>query len=603
MPPKSRKRKAPAKSNGTTNNGDNALNPPDRNTWPGWVEMESEPAFFNTMLKDMGVHGVKTSEVWSLEDNELAVLPQPVHALIFLFRYRETDKDDLVTECPAHVWYAEQVPEFACATFALLNIVNNIPDLEMGKDLCNFKEFTQDMTPHLKGEAIDDFTFVKRLHNSFAREADILQVDMYMKEKAAKARKRQAVAKAQKTRAENAARKAQENSPAETPKSTRTSERVRRSASKIEDDESPKATLHSVQSPENILANSPADVEDVHAVENGTSAKKTNGASGTARKTNGATTPRKETDSPAIATTETGDVKHDADDEPSESSDDNTPSKPTANSGKKLKLNAPKTKIKPDPNADYTASVEDSSSKQQPRRSGRQPKPRKDIQPDTQQDETEGDEDGFHFCAYMPIGDRVWKLDGMDQFPQDMGPIEDGESWLSIAQPVLQGRMAQYAAGAIEFNIMAVVHDPMVVCIEALAANVKVLRAVEGKLADVVEDWRELLEEHDHQSNILVEQNHGLGLQNVDIDRAEITQKDAKALAGAEDLTQLLELRKEIVLQQCGLRRACLDEMECAKSDAEKAMSRRHDYSTFAREWLGALAEQEMLGALLEDES
>jgi hypothetical protein len=43
--------------------------------------------------------------------------------------------------------------------------------------------------------------------------------------------------------------------------------------------------------------------------------------------------------------------------------------------------------------------------------------------------------------------------------------------------------------------------------------------------------------------------------------------------------------------------------MECAKSDAEKAMSRRHDYSTFAREWLGALAEQEMLGALLEDES
>jgi ubiquitin carboxyl-terminal hydrolase L5 len=107
MPPKSRKRKAPAKSNGTTNNGDNALTPPDRNTWPGWVEMESEPAFFNTMLKDMGVHGVKTSEVWSLEDNELAVLPQPVHALIFLFRYRETDKDDLVTECPAHVWYAQ----------------------------------------------------------------------------------------------------------------------------------------------------------------------------------------------------------------------------------------------------------------------------------------------------------------------------------------------------------------------------------------------------------------------------------------------------------------------------------------------------------------
>jgi ubiquitin carboxyl-terminal hydrolase L5 len=601
MPPKSRKRKAPAKSNNTTN-GDNALTPPDRNTWPGWVEMESEPAFFNVMLKDMGVHGVKTSEVWSLEDNELAVLPQPVHALIFLFRYRETDKDDLVTECPAHVWYAEQVPEFACATFALLNIVNNIPGLEMGKDLRNFKEFTQDMTPHLKGEAIDDFTFVKRIHNSFAREADILQADMHMKEKAAKARKRQAVAKAQKTRAENAARKAQGNSPAETPKSTRTSGRVRKSTMKIEDDESPEATPQYVQSSGKVSGGSPADVEDAHTGENGTSVKKNTSPSGTPNKTNG-TTPTKADDSPAVTATETKDVNQDPDDESSASSDNNTPSKATANPNKKLKLNAPKTKNKPDPNADYTASVEDKSSKQQPRRSGRPRTPRKDLQPDTQQDEIEADEEGFHFCAYMPIGDHVWKLDGMDQFPQDMGPITDGESWLSIAQPVLQGCMAQYAAGAIEFNIRAVVHDPMVGCIEALAANVKVLRTVEEKLADVVEDWRELLEEHDNQSSTLVGQNHDLGLHNVDIERAEITPKDAKALAEAEDLTQLLELRKEIVLQQFGLRRACSDEMECAKSDAEKAMSRRHDYSTFAREWLGALAEQGMLGALLEDES
>jgi ubiquitin carboxyl-terminal hydrolase L5 len=601
MPPKSRKRKAPAKSNNTTN-GDNALTPPDRNTWPGWVEMESEPAFFNVMLKDMGVHGVKTSEVWSLEDNELAVLPQPVHALIFLFRYRETDKDDLVTECPAHVWYAEQVPEFACATFALLNIVNNIPGLEMGKDLRNFKEFTQDMTPHLKGEAIDDFTFVKRIHNSFAREADILQADMHMKEKAAKARKRQAVAKAQKTRAENAARKAQGNSPAETPKSTRTSGRVRKPTMKIEDDESPEATPQYVQSSGKVSGGSPADVEDAHTGENGTSVKKNTSPSGTPNKTNG-TTPTKADDSPAVTATETKDVNQDPDDESSASSDNNTPSKATANPNKKLKLNAPKTKNKPDPNADYTASVEDKSSKQQPRRSGRPLKPRKDLQPDTQQDEIEADEEGFHFCAYMPIGDHVWKLDGMDQFPQDVGPITDGESWLSIAQPVLQGCMAQYAAGAIEFNIMAVVHDPMVGCIEALAANVKVLRTVEEKLADVVEDWRELLEEHDNQSSTLVGQNHDLGLHNVDIERAEITPKDAKALAEAEDLTQLLELRKEIVLQQFGLRRACSDEMECAKSDAEKAMSRRHDYSTFAREWLGALAEQGMLGALLEDES
>lgn len=597
MPPN--KRKAPGKSN-TTNNGNNALTPPDRNTWPGWVEMESEPAFFNVMLKDMGVHGVKTSEVWSLDDNELVVLPQPVHALIFLFRYRETNKDDLETECPAGIWYAEQVPDYACATVALLNIVNNIPGLEMGKDLRNFKQFTQEMTPRLRGEAIDDFTFVKQIHNSFARESDILQADMIMKEKAAKARKRQAVAKAQKTKAENAAkRKAQSKaSPVETPKSTRTSRRVSRSTTKPEDEESPRATPQSAQSSEKASEISPAKAQHSNVDENGTPSKKVKSPSDTPSKTNGTATPIKKIDSPAVATTE---IK-DSDGEASESEVNETPSKPTANTGKKLKLNAPKTKAKPDTNAEFTASVEDEPSMPQPRRSAREPKPRKDFQPATQEAESEDDdEEGFHFCAYMPIGDRVWKLDGMDKFPQDMGPTKEGESWLGIAQPILQDRMAQYAASEIQFNIMAVVHDPMVGCVEALAANVKALHAVDEKLTGVVEDWREMLD--DESSETLLGQSHELGLLNVDIERAEMTPKDVMALAEAEDLSQLLELRKEITLQQCGLRHACSDELSEVKKDAEKAKNRRHDYSTFAREWLGALAEQEVLGALAEEES
>jgi ubiquitin carboxyl-terminal hydrolase L5 len=582
MPPKSKKCKAPAKSNATTANG--TLTPPDRNTWPGWVEMESEPAFFNAMLKDMGVRGVKTSEVWSLDDNDLAILPQPVHALIFLFRYRETDKDDLVTECPENVWYAEQVPDFACATVALLNIVNNIPGLEMGKDLRNFKDFTQDMSPRLRGEAIDDFVFVKKIHNSFARDADILQADMHMKEKAAKARKRQAVAKALATKKANAARKAMSNSPAETPKSTRTSRRMRRSAVGVVDDESPKASPQTIQ-----LSDEDASVggDDI-------SAKKTDDSASTPSKPNGNTTSTKKDESPASDSAKTKAKNQDPDDEYSETTDIATPAKPTANIGRKLKLNAPKTKTDID-----TPSPADEDSTPQPRRSGRQPQPRKDLQP-SHESEAEEDEEGFHFCAYMPIGDRVWKLDGMDKFPQDIGPIIQGESWLSIAQPVLQGRMAQYTAGSIEFNIMAVVHDPMVAAVEALAANIKALRAVEEKLTNIVEDWREMLD--DERSAPLSGQASDLGLYNIDIDRAELTQTDAEALKKAEDLTDLLDLRKEMTLQQNGLCCACGDEMENVRSDEEKARDRRHDYSTFAKEWMGALVEQGMLGALLEGE-
>ena len=62
----------------------------------------------------------------------------------------------------------------ACATVALLNIVNNIPEVDLGEHLSQFKDFTGDFPPVLRGDAISNFKFVKRIHNSFARSAAAL---------------------------------------------------------------------------------------------------------------------------------------------------------------------------------------------------------------------------------------------------------------------------------------------------------------------------------------------------------------------------------------------------------------------------------------------
>ena len=51
----------------------------------------------------------------------------------------------------------------------MLNIVNNIPSIELGEHLQQFKEFTKELSPALRGDAISNFTFVKEIHNSFAR--------------------------------------------------------------------------------------------------------------------------------------------------------------------------------------------------------------------------------------------------------------------------------------------------------------------------------------------------------------------------------------------------------------------------------------------------
>ncbi|KAK0949792.1 hypothetical protein LTR91_026161, partial [Friedmanniomyces endolithicus] len=169
MPPKrGSKRKATKTTGVATPNGDAPQSTaPDRATWPGWVEMESEPAFFNVMLSEMGVKGLRVQEVYDMDEALLLTLPQPVHALIFLFRYRAAEDQQQANDyCPKQVWFANQTPDFACATFALLNIVNNIPGLHLGSELQKFKDFTNDMDPLSRGDAVDSFDFVKRIHNS-----------------------------------------------------------------------------------------------------------------------------------------------------------------------------------------------------------------------------------------------------------------------------------------------------------------------------------------------------------------------------------------------------------------------------------------------------
>lgn len=112
---------------------------------------------------------------------------RPVYGLIFLFRWREDEEKKEEPECPNGVWFANQVRvlglffaakhlltilqtiDNACATIAMLNIVNNIQGIELGENLQAFKDFTKDFTPPLRGDAIANFQFVKEIHNSFAR--------------------------------------------------------------------------------------------------------------------------------------------------------------------------------------------------------------------------------------------------------------------------------------------------------------------------------------------------------------------------------------------------------------------------------------------------
>ncbi|KAL2039579.1 hypothetical protein N7G274_007851 [Stereocaulon virgatum] len=395
MTERSRRKRAGNKSNDIpyqkvfTSEPSAPANAEDKRLWKGFCEIESEPAFFNVMLKRFGVQGVKVQEVVSLDDELLVFLPRPVYGLIFLFKWIEEDPDKQEQSCPEGVWFANQTINNACASVALLNIVNNIPSIELGDNLRAFKDFTSNFTPALRGDAIANFDFVKQVHNSFARKMDLLNGDLLLKNEATSKGK-----------------------------------------------------------------------------------------------------------------------------------------------GKKGK---------------------------------------------TEDDENEA---GFHFIAFVPIENQLWKLDGLERQPVCLGPIAG--DWLGQAKPEIEARMAQYEEGQIEFAILSLVRDPLLNHVSSLAQNIKSIAALSAQLDRVKPNWQDSTAgpTNGHicePEGLLSCPDLGYHLTQKEINQAKLPEKVVN-LCLSNMASVMIEHRQELLTNQAELRMSIKEEMQSNVLDEERAAARSCDY-------------------------
>jgi len=342
-----------------------------------------------------------------------------VYGLIFLFRYA-SDTNEQEASCPDNVWFANQTHEFACATVSLLNVVNNIPDADLGEHLQSFKDFTKPLTPAQRGDQIGCFEYIKQTHNSFARKMDMLNIDLGMQ----------------------------------------------------------------------------------NAYDDRSKSKK----------------------------------------------------KPAA-----TKAKSKKGKV-------------------------------------TTEEDYVDDENAFHFVAYVPIGDEVWKLDGLDRQPSRVGKFK-GDDWLPIVVPRITERMESLSSGGIEFALISLVKDPMTVHQEDLAQNIRCLQEVQSKLSAVKPSWRDFSTDSDEtecarRDSVVSGPHEGYGIRDGAIADSAIPSAIAEQLK-VDCPEKLIALRQDLVTAQSGLRSMIKSEQSQAEFDQRRALERRYDYGQTIAAWLEMLAGEE----------
>uniref|UniRef100_A0A6A7G987 Ubiquitin carboxyl-terminal hydrolase n=1 Tax=Hirondellea gigas TaxID=1518452 RepID=A0A6A7G987_9CRUS len=134
----------------------------------GWCTIESDPGLFTELIAKFGVKGVQVEECYDLDSFDKI---KPVYGLIFLFKWQtEKGSPRPVVEQPIPgLYFATQMISDACATQAILSILLNRPEIDVGPVLRNFRDFTMDFAPDDRGMALTNSIEIRNAHNEFKR--------------------------------------------------------------------------------------------------------------------------------------------------------------------------------------------------------------------------------------------------------------------------------------------------------------------------------------------------------------------------------------------------------------------------------------------------
>ena len=237
-----------------------------------------------------------------------------------------------------------------------------------------------------------------------------------------------------------------------------------------------------------------------------------------------------------------------------------------------------------------------------PKRKGPKSKPKKDEE-----------ESGFHFIAYVPINDAVWRLDGLQRQPVNLGKFssiseyqanplkgEYGDDWMTVARANIYQRIGQYDDDGLQFNLLSVCKSPLSTIPKKLAQSMHSISAVEDQLSTILPGWKEFAEVD--VSNLLGDAMESIDLPKDLMDNAESPESTIRKLAEARsDPSVLLDLHRDWMREQTALRGSYVEEAALIGQENDQAARRKHDYTPMIYNAIKSLAEKGLLKEIVKD--
>uniref|UniRef100_A0A8R1E182 Ubiquitin carboxyl-terminal hydrolase n=1 Tax=Caenorhabditis japonica TaxID=281687 RepID=A0A8R1E182_CAEJA len=115
-------------------------------------------------------------------------------------------------------------------------------------------------------------------------------------------------------------------------------------------------------------------------------------------------------------------------------------------------------------------------------------------------------EDNYHFVTYLPLGNKVYELDGLRDAPYEVVDFADGTDWLSAIGPMIQARMQKYSQGDIHFNLMAIVPNRKFKLEEMLTSMVSA--NVNNEFDEQIDDLKKSIADENYKMEMYHRENN-----------------------------------------------------------------------------------------------